>query len=113
MTDPDSRPLRTSERKTVQTEFRLGDESGSGEITLDTHDLSEGGAFLEAEMLFDVGDELELEFSLPGSDRVIQTRSRIAWVSRGRDGDHPAGMGIQFDGLHDEDREALVAYLKG
>jgi len=107
----DDDQVRRSERKAVETEFRLGDESGFGEIVLDTHDLSSGGAFLRADLLFEVGEEIDLEFGLPHTGRVIRARGRVAWVTRGTDDDHPAGMGIEFVGLDPADHEALVDYL--
>jgi len=102
---------RSGERKAVKTEFRLGDDWGLGEIVLDTHDLSSGGAFLKADLLFEVDEEIDLEFALPATDRVIRCHGRVAWVTRGGAGERPAGMGIEFVGLADTDRETLIDYL--
>ncbi len=111
MVDEHDDEQRSGERKAVETEFRLGDDWGLGEIVLDTHDLSSGGAFLKAELLFEVDEEIDLEFALPATDRTIRCRGRVAWVTRGADGERPAGMGIEFIGLADADRDALVGYL--
>lgn len=112
MADPKSeRDLRRSARVEMQTEFRLGDALGFGEIALDTHDLSSGGAFIKADLLFEVDEEIEVEFTLPRDGRVIRSRARVAWVSRGDDAGRPAGMGVQFLGLADADRRLLADFL--
>ncbi len=101
------RSLRTDRRHSVHTEFRLGESAGLGEICLDTEDLSVGGAFLVADLLFEPGEVLSLSFTLPRSERVVQAEGRVAWVSRGDEGGKPAGMGLQFLDLSAEDREEL------
>jgi uncharacterized protein (TIGR02266 family) len=108
---PGGRALRTGRRYTIRTEFHLGASAGLGEIRLDTEDLSIGGAFLAADLLFEVGEVLSLSFSLPGSERLIRARGRIAWVSRGESGTKPPGMGLEFLDLSDDDRAAIEAAL--
>jgi c-di-GMP-binding flagellar brake protein YcgR len=80
-------------------------------IRLDTADLSEGGAFLRSDLLFEVGETLNLEIPLaPGE--VLAARGRVAWVTRGGGGNTSAGMGIEFEKLSAQDRRRLTQGLR-
>jgi Tfp pilus assembly protein PilZ len=80
-------------------------------IRLDASDLSEGGAFLCSDLLFEVGEILHLE--IPVSENEILTATgRVAWVTRGGDGQTPAGMGIAFERLSAPDRRRLTQGLR-
>jgi hypothetical protein len=84
-------------------------------IRFDSADVSGGGAFLRSDMLFEVGELLMLQFSLPDG-RAIRVRGRVVRASRGgqegNDGkDRPPGMGIEFVDLAAEDRAAIDAHL--
>jgi hypothetical protein len=80
-------------------------------IRFDSADVSGGGAFLRSDMLFEVGELLMLQFSLP-SGRVINARGRVVRATRGADdGKGFAGMGIEFVDLPAEDRAAIDAQL--
>ena len=80
-----------------------------GAIQFDTRDVSLGGAFLRSDLLFEVGEELELEFQLPDGGRTIRTRGRVVHVQR--EPIDSAGMGIAFAGLDEGERAAVRAYL--
>jgi uncharacterized protein (TIGR02266 family) len=69
-------------------------------------DLSSGGAFLRADVLFEVGELLFVEFRLPNG-RQIRTQGRVVRVTRGGQKDRSAGMGIEFVDLSAEDRAAI------
>ena len=80
-------------------------------IRLDTIDLSEGGAFLRSDLLFEVGETLSLEIPL-APDETLAVHGRVAWVTRGGDGNTPAGMGIEFEKLSAQDRRRLTQGLR-
>ena len=42
-----------------------------------------------------------MRFTLPGSERIVETSGRVVRVSDG-EGTEPSGMGIQFDPLSPE-----------
>ena len=69
-------------------------------------DLSSGGAFLRADILFEVGETLVVEFRLPNG-RQIKTQGRVVRVTRGGQKNRSAGMGIEFVDLSAEDRAAI------
>ena len=82
----------------------------SGGIRLDSLDVSEGGAFLRAQLLFEVGDILQLEIPLPGGG-VVKATGRVVRVSRARSGEGVSGMGIEFTRLAMSDRRAITTSL--
>jgi len=71
-----------------------------------TRDINEGGLFIETEKLKPAGTEVTLEFSLPGSDEVVQTIGRVVHISSG-DEFAPSGMGIEFDDISEIDRHKI------
>jgi Tfp pilus assembly protein PilZ len=81
-----------------------------GSIHLDSADLSEGGAFLRSELLFEIGDTLELEIPLP-SGQPIKAMGRVVRVSQSGEPDSTPGMGIEFVQLSLADRRTLAAAL--
>jgi Tfp pilus assembly protein PilZ len=81
-----------------------------GAIHLDSADLSEGGAFLRSELLFEIGDALELEIPLP-SGQEIKATGRVVRVSQSRERDSVPGMGIEFIQLSLADRRTLATAL--
>jgi c-di-GMP-binding flagellar brake protein YcgR len=84
---------------------RMSRVEGEGSMHLDTADLSQGGAFLCSDLLFEVGEELEVEIALP-SGAVVKTAARVARVAR-READAVPGMGIEFTGITAQDRRLI------
>ncbi|HUB07018.1 MAG TPA: PilZ domain-containing protein [Myxococcales bacterium] len=107
-----SAPLRRYVRKPVAAQLRCRGAMGPGHLFFDTQDLSVGGAFLRADLLLEQGEELEIEFELPGLKRPFQARARVAWVRRADNDRAAPGMGIEFLGLSAEDRDALADFLE-
>ncbi|HVZ86410.1 MAG TPA: PilZ domain-containing protein [Polyangia bacterium] len=75
-------------------------------IRFPSTDLSSGGAFLRADVLFEVGEVLLVEFKLPNG-RQIRAQGRVVRVTRGGIKDRVAGMGIEFLDLSADDRAAI------
>ena len=71
-----------------------------------THDINEGGLFIETDKPRPTGTEVAMRFNLPGSPEPLQTVGRVVWVRTGS-GATPAGMGIEFDELTDHDRQRI------
>jgi len=66
-----------------------------------TRDINEGGLFIASDRPKPPGTEVAMRFTLPGSERVVETSGRVVRVSDG-EGAEPAGMGIEFDPLTPE-----------
>jgi hypothetical protein len=89
---------------------RAAGNTSEGGIRLDSLDVSEGGAFLRSDLLFEVGDVLHLEIPLPDGPMVKAT-GRVVRVNRRRGKDSPPGMGIEFTRLAMSDRRAISTSL--
>jgi uncharacterized protein (TIGR02266 family) len=76
-----------------------------------TQDLSLGGMFLTTREPFAVGQDLELDFQLPGSSRRVQVEGRVVRsVSAGPDQPEAvSGMGIAFTVISEDDLAELAA----
>jgi uncharacterized protein (TIGR02266 family) len=107
-----STPLRRFVRKPVAAQLRCHGGAGPGYLFFDTQDLSVGGAFLRADLLLEIGEELEVEFSLPGDERVLRAHARVAWVRRADSDVASSGMGLEFMNLSSADRDALATFLE-
>ena len=112
LTPAEQRELRAHPRKGVDLPVIVADSTSrvEGEISFDVCDLSVGGAFLRSDLLFEVGEELELAFQLPGGTEV-RARGKVAHVVREGGPDTVPGMGISFTHLAEPDREAVRSFL--
>jgi Tfp pilus assembly protein PilZ len=109
---PGRREMRRFDRRraVLPVTVRAAGGKAEGSIHLDSADLSEGGAFLTSELLFEVGDNLDLEIPLPDG-QTVKTTGRVVRVSQSRDPQSAPGMGIEFTELAATDRRALAAAL--
>jgi hypothetical protein len=99
-------------RSPVELPVHVADATNSvnGQIQFDTQDLSVGGAFVRSDLLFEVGEILNLTFTLPDGQR-ISARGKVARVARDMGDDGVPGMGIEFVHLTDADRDAILALV--
>lgn len=114
MSSPDGRPeLRRHPRAPVELPITVADGANrvEGRIRFDTQDMSIGGAFIRSDLLFELGEELSLEFKLPDGHKV-SARGRVVRVNRESGEESPAGMGIQFVLLADRDKAAIQQLVK-
>lgn len=83
-----------------------------------SNNLSEGGIYIETDRPLPIGSPITLRFTLPGLDRVFETKGNVAWVYIKKPGDEgpPAevlgpGMGIEFKELNEADIKLIHDYL--
>ncbi len=70
--------------------------------------VSHGGMFIKTRRPLARGSRVEIEFEIPGLDKPFKTTGQVARVIfPGEDEQEPAGMGIEFDALSDEDRDLI------
>lgn len=109
---PGRREQRKFERKPAElaVTVRAAGNTIEAGIQLDSLNVSEGGAFLRSDLLFEVGDVLHLEIPLPEGP-VVKATGKVVRVSRTRGKDGTAGMGIEFTRLAMSDRRAITVSL--
>ncbi len=106
---------RKEPRYAVHLKVKYGDAQ---ENTLNdyTVNLNTGGLFLSSGKLMPVDAELDVEFSLPGSDLSVSCRARVAWVNDADNPtkkDLPAGMGLQFVDIGETEMNIIEEYITG
>lgn len=104
----DMRPTRPEHRATPRTSLvvELHLASDSHFFSGLSGDISEGGVFVSTYRELATGTPVDLEFSLPGSDRVVKAKGEVRWHRNASEG-APPGVGIAFDELSDEDRAVI------
>ena len=95
---------RATKRISLQVELHLASDSHffSGL----SGDISEGGVFVSTYRALAQGSLVDLEFSLPGFDHPLHARGEVRW-HRDATPHGPPGVGISFDELNDDDRNAI------
>ena len=99
MTDESRDHVRV--QKTLEFEYTCDGQTSQARI----EDVSEGGAFVDTAIPHGVGTELEFQLSLPGEEKPIIGNAVVRWQQP------TVGMGIEFVGLKDEEREAIKYYV--
>jgi hypothetical protein len=99
--------MRHYDRRPAQVAVlvRTASHQGPEGIHLEASDLSEGGAFLRSDLLFEIGEMLNLEIPLTGG--VVETAARVVRVARDKNPAAVHGMGIEFTGLTPRDRQLI------
>jgi uncharacterized protein (TIGR02266 family) len=107
---------RKSPRATLETEVNMA--SSSTFFTGYTQDISEGGVFVATYNMQPMGSSIDLTLTLP-NNTVIEVRGVVRWKREAWNGsdwkendDAPAGMGIMFENLSENDREAINAFIE-
>ncbi len=76
--------------------------------------LNSGGAFIETRDLLPVDYRMQVQFELDEGSDLITCKARVAWVNHPewiKCDRLPAGMGVQFIDLDEEDEKAIAAYI--
>lgn len=79
-------------------------------------DLSTGGVFLVTTCPFDVDDLVTLKLSIPGEEQeIVSCDARVAWINyeeKRLKSEYPAGVGLQFVNLVQENLNSIVNFLE-
>ena len=107
------RDMRKQPRRTTELPVVVSDAANKvrAGIRFRAVEVSQGGAFLRSDLLFEVGELLNLEIALPAAGQV-HARGRVVRVARDDAKDRVPGMGIEFVDLSPEDRAAIEAALR-
>lgn len=99
---------RRHDRHTAELPITVSDAANRvvAMIQFSTQDLSTGGAFVRSHLLFEIGEVLSLQLTLPDG-RAVKVSGKVVRVARDTGDDVVPGMGVQFLDLTEADREAL------
>jgi hypothetical protein len=79
-----------------------------------TDDLSIGGLYLRTNLLLDHNEVLTVSIPLPGQEKVISCKAKVAWTNfavNKRKPETTNGVGLQFEDLLLEDLIALLTFV--
>jgi len=86
-------------------------------LTGDSVDLSSGGLYLTTTCPFDIDDNVQLKFFIPGQEEsAVSCDARVAWINSEDNPikpEYPSGAGLQFIDLHPEALRQIVKLLEG
>lgn len=99
-------------RHLLRAQFKGHDAAGRGTLFLTSADVSAGGAFLKSDILLEEGEQLHLEFNVPGATPTLRVEAVVAWVRRFPDFGEPAGMGIEFVAMTADHKAVLLQFLE-
>ncbi|MBN2358689.1 MAG: PilZ domain-containing protein [Deltaproteobacteria bacterium] len=74
-----------------------------------TGNLSAGGVYFEQSIPHALGTRVNLKFTLPGQDQVIETLAEIVNTPGDKEG---LGMGVRFIDLDEIDRRRIESYVR-
>lgn len=105
---------RVSYRKPVNIIIRLSGEVAEGIMHLPSSDVGVGGVFIESDLIFEIGEIVDMEFYLPGEKEPIKVKGQVVRANKERveKGDPlMPGMGVRFIDLSSEGKERIRQYL--
>jgi uncharacterized protein (TIGR02266 family) len=97
----------------IELEVEIGMESDHNFYTGLTRDISSGGIFVATGVTYEVGERVNISFSLPGRDEPLRVEAQVRWVRDPRTvrTDGAEGMGLKFVNLTPEARAAINEFL--
>lgn len=104
------RPHRVQQRVKMQATIDL--HSDANFFNGFSSDISEGGLFIATVAQVPIGTEVDLDFSLPGGQKV-KARGVVRWVREVDDRHHEQfpGLGVQFADLEQAAAEAIHRFV--
>ena len=91
---------------------RNGRTGSSDAYFLRTKNVAQHGLFLRTEKPLPLGEEVDLEFSLPTVSTPIKVKSKVVWIAdKDKNPTYYPGMAIRITKIIPEDKRELVKYL--
>ena len=106
------RRTRTEDRREslrISLELWMEELVGDDVYFRRTGNLSDGGVFFDSAIPHDLGTEMTLKFTLPGSKEMVVARGKVVSHS---DQDDGLGMGVQFISIEGDGKKRLKSFIK-
>jgi uncharacterized protein (TIGR02266 family) len=103
-------PKRVSPRLAIQVpvDFQVLEEFTVGTSL----NISPRGIFVRTAEVLPAEQPLQVRFALPGLDHTFEAAGRVVWSSPTDSAEgHPAGMGIQFLDMSEDEQAAMEQYI--
>ena len=105
------RRTRTKDRREnlrVSLELWMEELVGDDVYFRRTGNLSTGGVFFDSAIPHDLGTEMTLKFTLPGSKEMVVARGKVVSHSDQEDG---LGMGVKFISIEGDGKQRLKSFV--
>ncbi len=109
---------RLYKRVPVSLKIALQEDGEDISINFSVIDISEGGLFVQSNILWEPGQIFFLTFTLPDSQQTISVRGEVArsedryFLYHDEETNDPIpGMGIRFLNLQEKDKEAIKQFI--
>lgn len=112
---PEAQGRERRENHRFDFEVEVGFETDSNFYTGLTQDISSGGLFVATHNLKPVGTKFMIQFKLPGGTQTLEVEAEVRWLretSSLHRSDGPHGMGVRFNNLSPEQKQAIESFLK-
>ena len=110
-TDADTQG-RVHDRRDIEAEIELSQESDHNFYAGFTENISSGGLFVATRDLKPIGTIMEINFSVPGHDAKVTTRAEVRWQRLEQSGaDSMPGIGVRFLDLDPAAAQAINDFL--
>ncbi len=97
----------------IDAEFEVTAHSENNFYQGLSENLSEGGLFFETYATHQIGDRLEVRFTLPGSDTTIEAEVEVRWVRPHNPlSDTAPGIGVRFLRLDPAARSQIERFTR-
>lgn len=97
----------------IDAEFEVTAHSENNFYQGLSENLSEGGLFFETFTPHQLGDRLQVRFTLPGSDVPIEADVEVRWLRpHNPQSDTPPGVGVQFLQLDPAARREIERFTR-
>ncbi|MFO8165881.1 MAG: TIGR02266 family protein [Thermodesulfobacteriota bacterium] len=106
-----SLPRRKGER--VSARISISFKNAGAFYEAYTANIAEGGLFIRTTKNLPIDSLLELEFTLPGTNRALNIKGKVVWARPQNMSTEksPPGMGIQFIDMNPDDTKLLKNYI--
>ena len=102
---------RTAPR--VDAEFEVGSESENNFYQGLSENLSSGGLFFETYAVHQVGEQMRVRFTLPGSLEPLECEVVVRWIRElSPTSDTSPGVGVEFVALAADARRAIEQFMR-
>lgn len=92
----------------LQCDVRMRDDDVSALI----YNISQTGAFIEMDIVPEIGDKYEMKFTLPGAEEPIRTQTKVRWTGSIDKGGTP-GVGVEFITIEEKEKALIRAFIDG
>jgi uncharacterized protein (TIGR02266 family) len=95
----------------VEASFRVRYSTLDQLVVAYGRDLSKGGMYLTTTRFLPINAVLRIQLELPESSRVLSIIARVAYVRSEDESGKPAGMGVQFLDISNQDVTELARFI--